>query len=55
MALGGTLHQKVHDVDGLHDHREDEAADLDVQYGPGHPVALRGTLARIAGSDTALV
>ena len=55
VALGGTLHQKVHDVDGLHDHREDEAADLDVQYGPGHPVALRGSLARIAGSDTALV
>lgn len=55
VALGGTLHQKVHDVSGLNDHREDESAELDVQYGPGHPVALSGGLARIAGADTAMV
>ena len=53
--LGILLHQKVHDVSGLDDHREDESADLDVQYGPGHAVALSGSLARIAGADTALV
>lgn len=55
VALGGTLHQKVQDVEGLHDHREDHAAPLDEQYGPSHFVRLDGTLARLAGSDTAAV
>ena len=55
VALGGTLHPKVHEVDGLHDHREDTAEPLDVQYGPRHPVALQGLLAQIAGADTAMV
>lgn len=55
VALGGSLHQKVHEVDGLHDHREDESAELDVQYGPGHLVQLSGGLAQIAGSATAMV
>lgn len=36
VALGGKLHQAVHDVAGLDDHREDETAPLDVQYGPAH-------------------
>lgn len=50
VALGGTLHQRVHDVPGLADHREDETAPLDVQYGPAHPVTLTpgGVLARLA-------
>ena len=55
VALGGSLHQRVHEVDGLHDHREDENAELDDQYGPGHRVALMGGLARIAGADSAMV
>jgi putative glutamine amidotransferase len=55
VALGGSLHQKVHEVAEKHDHREDTAAPLDEQYGPGHPVALSGSLARIAGADTAMV
>jgi len=40
VALGGTLHQKVHEVAGYHDHRENPADPLDVQYGPSHPVDL---------------
>ena len=55
VALGGSLHQKVHEVDGLHDHREDEAAPLDTQYAPSHRVELSGSLARIAGVDSAMV
>ncbi len=53
VALGGTLHQRVHEVPGLTDHREDKTATLDVQYGPAHPVALApgGLLAGFGGSS----
>ena len=40
VALGGTLHQKVHDVPGYHNHREIPDDPLEVQYGPSHPVNL---------------
>ncbi|WP_115573661.1 gamma-glutamyl-gamma-aminobutyrate hydrolase family protein [Xanthomonas campestris] len=55
VALGGRLHQRVHEVPGLADHREDRSAPLDTQYGPAHPVQLQpgGWLA--AMSDTAQV
>lgn len=51
VALGGTLHQRVHEVPGLSDHREDDTAPVEVQYGPAHPVRLTpgGLLARLAG------
>lgn len=55
VALGGSLHQKVHEIAGHHDHREDLEAPLDTQYGDAHPVRLSGSLARIAGSDEAMV
>lgn len=50
VALGGTLHQHVHEIEGRADHREDHSAPLDVQYGPAHPIDVRpgGLLARIA-------
>ncbi len=53
VAFGGTLLQKVHDTAGLHDHREDLGAPLDVQYGPAHALQLTpgGLLAGIAGTD----
>ena len=53
VALGGTLHQRVHEVDGLDDHREDKELPLDVQYGPAHDVVLEpGSLLRkLAGRD----
>lgn len=40
VAMGGSLHQKVHEVDGLADHREDNDQPLDVQYAPSHPVRI---------------
>ncbi len=57
VALGGTLLQKVHETPGKMDHREDQEATLDEQYGPAHPVALTqgGLLARIGGVDSAIV
>jgi putative glutamine amidotransferase len=53
VALGGTLHQKVHEVAGLMDHREDKTAPLDVQYGPAHAVTLApgGVLAAVGGAQ----
>jgi putative glutamine amidotransferase len=41
VALGGTLHQHVHEVEGRADHREDKDAPLDAQYGPAHPVHVQ--------------
>jgi putative glutamine amidotransferase len=38
VALGGTLHAKVHEVEGFFDHREDSTKDRDSQYGPSHSV-----------------
>ena len=38
VALGGTLHQRVHEVAGMMDHRDDPQAEVDVQYGPAHTV-----------------
>jgi putative glutamine amidotransferase len=57
VALGGSLHQKVHEVSGLHDHRENTSDPIDVQYAPAHAIALEpgGLLARIAGGSTATV
>jgi putative glutamine amidotransferase len=51
VAMGGTLTQRLHEVPGLLDHRDDEDQSLDVQYGPAHDVTLEpgGVLARLAG------
>ena len=38
VALGGSLHQQVHAVGGLMDHREPQGAALEVQYAPRHSV-----------------
>jgi putative glutamine amidotransferase len=53
VAFGGTLHQRLHEVQGYLDHREDESTPLDVQYGPAHEVLLEpgGVLRKIAGQD----
>ncbi|TCW81358.1 gamma-glutamyl-gamma-aminobutyrate hydrolase [Burkholderia sp. SRS-46] len=40
VVYGGTLHQHVHDVPGFADHREDDDAPLESQYGPAHAVRL---------------
>jgi len=44
VALGGTLHQHVHEVADRIDHRENKGAALDEQYGPAHDVTVHGGL-----------
>ena len=53
VAYGGTLWQKIHEVEGHVDHREDQQAPLDEQYGPAHEVQLveGGILRSLAASD----
>lgn len=41
VALGGTLHQRVHRVQGKFDHREDESVPIEQQYGLAHRVSLQ--------------
>ena len=57
VVLGGTLHQKVHEVEGYHYHKENPEDPLDVQYGPSHPVRLieGGLLSRLAGAEDVMV
>jgi putative glutamine amidotransferase len=57
VALGGSLHQKVHETPGFQDHREDSEATLDSQYAAAHSVRLAagGLLEAIAGSSQAKV
>lgn len=57
VALGGSLHPRVHETPGLSDHREPASDDLDVQYGPSHPVRLTpgGRLAALADGATSLM
>lgn len=57
VALGGTLHQHVHEMPGYHEHRENPDDPLDVQYGPAHAVTLveGGLLRRLAGEPTVTV
>ena len=53
VALGGSLHQAVHEVDGQHDHRGASATggDAEAQYGVAHHVFVErgGTLDAILG------
>ncbi len=54
VALGGTLHQTVHDVPGRLDHRSGPGT-LEEKYGPKHPVRLFGRLARLIGATEIMV
>lgn len=51
VALGGTLHQAVHSVPGLADHRAPEPASAEEQYAPAHAVEVvpGGVLEAIVG------
>ncbi|MBS0400754.1 MAG: gamma-glutamyl-gamma-aminobutyrate hydrolase family protein [Proteobacteria bacterium] len=53
VAYGGTLWQRVHEIEGHLDHREDESQPLDRQYGPAHEVLLEpgGVLRNISGGE----
>ena len=49
VALGGTLHQKVHDLPGRRDHRGGPGT-MEERYGPKHPIALSGRLGALLGA-----
>jgi putative glutamine amidotransferase len=55
VALGGSLYQAVHDVNGHKDHRPRIDLPLDEMYGPVHPVSLRGLLRDWVGRDEIMV
>lgn len=56
VAMGGTLHPKVHKVEGMLDHREDDSQPLDVQYSPLQHLNITGDwLKSIAGVDRVLI
>ena len=51
VAMGGTLHQRVHELPGRLDHREPPNQDWNTSFGPAHMVKLSpgGLLWRLAG------
>jgi putative glutamine amidotransferase len=53
VALGGTLHQAVHQVAGFADHRDRDDDPVEVQYGVAHDVFIEpgGVLDRLLGVD----
>ena len=53
VALGGTLHQAVHQVSGYADHRDRDEDPIEVQYALAHDVVIEpgGVLERLLGSD----
>jgi putative glutamine amidotransferase len=53
VAFGGSLWQKLHEVPGHMDHREDPQLPLEQQYELAHEVILEpaGMLRRLAGTD----
>ena len=57
VAYGGTLWQKVQEVPGMMDHRENKEDPLERQYAPVHEIELTdgGRLREIAGADRVMV
>jgi len=57
VALGGTLHQAVHYVDGMQDHRENYADTLEQQYAAAHRVVLeqQGRLFQLLGGPSEIM
>ncbi len=55
VALGGTLHQNVHELPGKHDHRAPRDQPHSIRYAPVHPVDLSGSLAELARGSAARV
>jgi putative glutamine amidotransferase len=57
VALGGTLHQQVHEIAGRLDHREPPDVPRAQEYAPAHAVRIMpgGLLARLSGQERAMV
>jgi putative glutamine amidotransferase len=52
VALGGSLHQLVHEVDGRRDHRSPRSPDTDINYAPAHDIEIveGGLLEQLLGA-----
>lgn len=55
VALGGTLHQAVHDQPNHDDHREKKHLTLEERWGPVHPISLTGKLREWVGAEEIMV
>jgi putative glutamine amidotransferase len=57
VALGGSLHQHVHELPGRLDHREPQGVSRDAEYAPAHDVTIApdGVLAALSGMTRAMV
>lgn len=57
VALGGSLHQRVHELPDMMDHRENKTLDREGQYADAHDVELAsdGLLAKLVNSNRARV
>lgn len=55
VALGGTLHQAVHTIGGLNDHRDPETDDMDERFAEAHPIRLEGKMRSWIGRDELMV
>lgn len=57
VALGGSLHQHVHEIPGRLDHREPADVSREMEYAPAHPIEIvpDGLLARLSGQSQAKV
>lgn len=56
VALGGSLHQHVHELPGRRDHRSDKTRDYAGRYAPVHPIALTegGRLIEVMGGASSI-
>jgi putative glutamine amidotransferase len=56
VALGGSLHQHLHELPGRLDHREPQNVAHDAEYAPAHSIAITpdGVLARLSGLQEAM-
>ena len=57
VALGGTLHQLVHELPGRRDHRSPRTNDTDTNYAPAHAIEILegGLLDRLVGERRVMV
>jgi putative glutamine amidotransferase len=57
VALGGSLHQLVHEIEGRRDHRAPKSPDIDVNYAPAHDIDIieGGMLHRLLGERRVVV
>jgi putative glutamine amidotransferase len=57
VALGGSLHQHLHELPGRLDHREPQNVPREAEYAPSHAIAIApdGVLNRLSGLTQAMV